>query len=484
MVILILTDLAVSPVLGQSKITVNWEQVIRKSRTIPTLQVVYNPMLNRNSPIHDGTFKALKELGADYVRFVPWFPYQHAAVAELKPPTEDSTFWDFSHIDPVMEDLMKATEGHTVIINFSTIPDWMFKTHKLVDYPEDPDQVFWGYNQGTELRDTTLKELTDYYTRLFSWYTKGGFTDELGRYHHSGFHYEIPYWEVLNEPDLEHQISPEIYTKIYDAVVTALKKLSPKTKFVGLALAFENDPRWFEYFLNPANHKPDIPLDGISYHFYATPSPQDRPMEGWQYSFFDKADNFLTKVKYIENIRNRLSPHTFTDLDELGVILGDQSGKNIQDPAYWNLAGAMYAYLYVKLAHIGIDVVGESQLVGYPTQFPSVSMMNWTNGKPNSRYWVLRLLKENFGKDDYLVSTDSETGAVTAQGFLTTKGKRLLLINKRDTEITVRLPDGMKGKTVEYVDANTGDNPIGEYNLPNGDITLKPFAVAVVHLNN
>ena len=45
-------------------------------------------------------------------------------------------------------------------------------------------------------------------------------------------------------------------------------------------------------------------------------------------------------------------------------------------------------------------MIGESQLVGYPSQFPSVSMIDWKNGKPNARYWVLSLLKDNFHPGD------------------------------------------------------------------------------------
>ena len=47
--------------------------------------------------------------------------------------------------------------------------------------------------------------------------------------------------------------------------------------------------------------------------------------------------------------------------------------KPIPD-SYWHLSGATYAYVFGNLASLGIDVAGESQLVGYPTQFPSVSM--------------------------------------------------------------------------------------------------------------
>ena len=398
-------------------VTINWDKTIMVSRTIATLQVVVNPMLQRGSSIHDGSFEALKSLGADYVRFVPWFPYPHMAVVELKPPTANKTFWDFSQIDPIVEDFIKTTSGHSIVMNFSTIPDWIFKNEKPAQYPDDPDSVFWSYNTGVALRDTTMRELTDYFVRLFSWYTKGGFTDELGTYHKSGYFYNFPYWEVLNEPDLEHNISPQLYTRMYDAIVRELKKISPQTKFVGISVAYERNPEWFEYFLNPANHVADIPLEGISYHFYGTPDFDKQDLSYYQYSFFNKADAFLDRVTYIENIRKRLAPQTFTTINEIGNILGDQMGTSIPD-AYWNLAGAMYAYLYLELTKMGIDVAGESQLVGYPTQFPDVSMMNWKTGIPNARFWVLKLLKDNFKPGDKLVTTNSNSSEVSSQAFI------------------------------------------------------------------
>ena len=88
------------PVLKPNTITINLNKTIVVSKSTPTLQVVVNPMLAVGSPIHDATFAALKTLGADYVRYVPWEPYPKLAVAELDPPTEETTSWDFSLIDP------------------------------------------------------------------------------------------------------------------------------------------------------------------------------------------------------------------------------------------------------------------------------------------------------------------------------------------------------------------------------------------------
>ena len=469
------------------KLSVDWSHLIVTSRSTATFQIVVNPPLRPGQPLSVAAYKAVHELGADYVRYVPWLPYPKLGVAELEPPTRQKTSWNFSRIDPMMADLMQATEGHSTIVNFSTIPAWLFQTGKPVSYPADPNQVDWHYTQGTELRDPTGKELGDYYARLVSWYVNGGFTDENGLRHTSGHHDALPWWEVLNEVDFEHTMTPRQYTERYDAIVSAIHRVSPQTKFVGLALAMPSrSPEYFEYFLDHRNHKPGIPLDMISYHFYASPSPKET-LTNWQYTFFDQADGFLSTVRYIESIRKRLSPATKTDCDELGVILPtDNTAADITPPpaAYWNLAGALYAYLYIELTRLQIDVIGESQLVGYPTQFPSVSMMNWQNDRPNARYWVLRLVHDNFHAGDKLVKTNlqsgaADSGAVEAQGFDTASGHKLLLVNKRDRPVAIAL-SGTAVRSVLTVDAQTGDGPARTI-APNGQIlTLAPFSVTVV----
>jgi hypothetical protein len=467
------------------KLAIDWNKTTVVSKSTPTLQVVVNPPLRPGQPLGIASYKAVKDLGADYVRYVPWLPYPRLGVAELEPPTPQKTSWDFSLIDPMTKDFLAATEGHTAILNFSTIPTWLFKTDKPATYPEDPNKVTWDYTQGTELRDPSGKALGDYYARLVSWYVNGGFTDENGVRHDSGYHYKLPYWEVLNEIDFEHNMTPEQYTERYDFIVGAIHAVSPDTKFVGLALAMPSKaPSYFEYFLDHSHHKAGIPLDFISYHFYASPGP-GQTINNWQYTFFDQADGFLNTVRYVETIRKRLSPETRTDLDELGVILptdNTPADKTPPPPTYWNLAGSLYAYLYMQLAELQIDVVGESQLIGYPTQFPSVSMMNWENNKPNARFWVLKLIKDSFHPGDTLVKTDltgDGSESVAAQAFITPSGHKLLLANKRDHIIEIPIPDAAKA-TALTVDLETGDGPARAVK-PTGDkIKLEPFAVAVV----
>ncbi|HWZ02341.1 MAG TPA: hypothetical protein VNX40_01955 [Mucilaginibacter sp.] len=464
-------------------LNVKWNHTVMVSKSTPTLQVVGNPMLRRGALMHDGSFNALKDLRADYVRYVPWFPYPKLVVAELDAPVAGKTSWDFSLIDPMTIDFFEATKGHSIIMNFSTIPQWMFKTEKPVAYAKDPNEVDWGYGGGTELRDATMKELTDYYVRLISWYTKGGFTDEAGKYHKSGYHYQIPYWEVFNEPDFEHSNTPQTYTQKYDAMVTAIRKVSPKTKFVGLALAFEK-PEWFEYFLNPAHHKPGIPLDMISYHCYANANNYQK-FDAYEYTLFDKADNFLNTVSYIESIRKRLSPKTKTDIDELGTFVSDEMRSQPISQAYWNLSASVYAYFFIGLTKAGIDVIGESQLVGFPTQYPDVSMINYTNGAPNARFWVLKMIKDNIKAGDTLVETniDANNGDdLTAQAFSNGASKKVLILNKRNKAISVKVPAEFKGAKISTVDELSADNAPTESLISGDTIELKPFAVSLVTL--
>ncbi len=155
-------------------------------------------------------------------------------------------------------------------------------------------------------------------------------------------------------------------------------------------------------------------------------------------------------------------------------------GDSVPPPqAYWNACGSLYAYLFIALSRLQIDVVGMSQLIGYPTQYPSVSMMDWTENQPNARFQVLKLIKDSFHPGDKLVATDMPTGDVVGQAYVTVAGRRLLLANKRNRTIEIAVPDSVHASAL-MVDETTGDGPARRVKLANGNIALGPFAVAVV----
>jgi hypothetical protein len=466
------------------KVSIDWKQIVSVSKTTASLQVVVNPPLRRGSKIHDPAWAALKNMNADYVRFVPWLPYPRLGVAELAPPAPNETSWDFSLIDPLVSDFFDAMGGHPVMLNFSTIPQWMFRTDSPVAFPSNPDEVIWNYSQGKTLRDPSAKEVAEYYARLANWYSHGGFVDENGKTHSSSFHHKIDLWEVLNEVDYEHTMSPETYTLIYDAITESVHKVLPDTKFVSLALAEpSNRPDFFEYFLDPRHHKPGTPLDFISYHFYATPTDGQTPAVH-QYTFFDQADKFLSSVRFIEAIRSRLSPNTKTAINEVGCILPDDNNPNPRPipESYWNLCGATYAHLYISLVRQGIDIFSSSQLVGYPTQFPSVTLLDWKTGQPNARYWVLKLIRDNFGPEDQLVETKLDSPNVDAQAFITARGThKLLLVNKREHSMELQIP-GLAGARETHVDLKSGAMAPSPCSVNSNALVLGPYSVLVLDL--
>jgi hypothetical protein len=472
----------------QAQVHVDWGKVIGKSKTTATLQVVTSPLLRRSSPLHDAAFRALKELECENVRFASWYPFPRLSVAALEPPRNGRTSWDFSEIDPIVTDFFEATGGRRPVLSLSTTPQWMFVTPEPVPYPTDPGQISYGYLQGTELRDPTMREVVDYYQRVARWYTQGGFSDEYGHWHASPHHFELDYWEVLNEVDIEHRLSAELYTSLYDAIVAALRPVLPKTQFVGISHSFPGaSPGFFEYFLNPRNHRPDVPLHAISYHFYAVPAADETP-EVWPFTLFEQADRFLTTVRFIDAIRQRLSPATATHINEIGTAMPEDmiqmSQLDYRGPAvpesYWSLSAALFAYLYGELSKLGVEVAGMSHLMGYRGFFPNCTMLEWRSGQPNVRYWTLKLLREHFGPGDCLVATSVSIPYVYAQGFVGTDGRRkLLLVNKRSRPFYVGLPKAVGGQ-VQAVSPPNGSQPRVSAQLLENGLKLPAFAVAVV----
>src|SRR6266566_5030787 len=222
-----------------TEVAVEWDQKHRVSVTTPSLQVVSTPLLARGTGQHDTAFQELARINANHVRYVPWLAYPQFGVPEPQAPANGKTFWDFTPVDPMVIDLMTAQQGRSVVMNFSIVPDWV-------------------------AADTTYARLGEYFARILSWYEKGGFTDELGVVHTSGYHYTFDYWEAFNE--MEGVPSIADYCKRYDAVVTAMAAVDPKLKFGGPAFSTFDDAQ-YRYFMNPANHRAGVPIDLVTSHW-------------------------------------------------------------------------------------------------------------------------------------------------------------------------------------------------------------------------
>jgi hypothetical protein len=292
--------------------------------------------LAQDKPFYREGLAALRELGASHVRYQGWHNRPDLVIAEPEPPAKDKTSWDFSRIDPPFLEFLEANGGRPFVMNFSTPPAWA----------------------------KTPKQIANYYECFVRWYVQGGFTDAAGQRRKSGHAIAFPYWEVLNEPDFETEMTPAEYTARYDAIVAAVHKVSPETRFVGLALASTvSDPVFTTHFLNPKNHRPGTPLDYVSYHFYGQ-YRADQSRAEQAAAVFDQADQFLDTLRYVAAIRDALSPHTGLMVTEIGALNQGARGPRAEALVHEaQLSGAMYAYLYARMAALGVEAAHVSGLV-------------------------------------------------------------------------------------------------------------------------
>ena len=408
------------------------------SRTTTTLQVVTNPILDRvfsngmTNPIHANAWASLKNLTADYARFVPWYPYPRRSVAELLPPVAGQpTSWNFTLLIPQLEDFFRSTadQGKDTIVNFATQPCWMFnKNLSWCTPPTNPDEAYFNYASGGvqtyyEL-DKTGKTLAEYYARLIGYLMTGEMTDEHGVKHvaptgQRKFNFSV--WEVFNEG--EHGYDFPRYMRDFDQLVSTVRREVPDAQQIRWMGVGGTDPNWIPSFLDPGTHNASLripPPFGASSHYYSGSSGSDG--DAFARDFFDGADGLIDSVRAVilPNTQHSRTPGAKLDIDELGVLgcaamSNDPQTAGIK-PIYWNAAAAMQAYVFGKLVLDGADILGFSQFAGNPplpdwdipnAQFPGVSMIDWNTGLGNARYWCLKLLIDHFAPGDRLISTDS-----------------------------------------------------------------------------
>lgn len=485
-----------------ASVSTQWNDVTAVSNTIPTTQILAHKYTLRDSPIHDALFNALGNLHTDDTRLQFWYSVTRQAVLEIKEPTATQTYWDFRYADPLVADYYAHTTGKHHM-NVTTIPRWMFNVPPK-DVPDDPGASFYPYTDDTRgdlLKDPSGKQIAEYQARIFQWYTKGGFTDENGKFHKSGHHYKIDYWDVLNEPDFENKITVEQYTRIYDAVTEAIHNIDPNVEFYGPEVSGA-EISWARYFLNPKNHKPgSLPIKWFTFHNYVN-APNDPST--WHAKYFTdmpKSDSdgasvrdMVRRIQEVTKIRDELSPATRVIVDELGTFDDVKTTEEAcrapepyqaYNPLYWNAIGANWASLFIVAERVKMPVFSMSQMLGYPTQCPSISMFDKDTAKPNSHYWVLSLINSNFGPGDKLTATTSSTPDVEAQAAITRAGRKVLLVNTTDRPIQIDLAgsfagDAAKGLRSEIVDQGSGEDPPRRGVVTGTQVTLAPFAVAVV----
>ena len=416
------------------------------------------------------------------------------------PPNYLHTYWNFTLLDEFLLDFWSAVDGNKTgaVPNWSTPPNWLYSS--TWNYQDEYRSPFGGYESGSSpARSLTL--LGDYYGRLLAWYTRGGFYDENNLFRRSNHFLNISVYEIYNEVDYEHSHTPRSYVEDFDAIVLGIRKHADPThriRYVGLSLPNIDSTATIEefarYFLDPRNHDPAVKFDSsqvfIGFHSYPTNGPYTPGSPTTLENLFVYGDEFLQRVRDVDALLAKESPHTQTYLDECGTALDNM----IDTPLYWVASGSLFAYVFAGVSGMSgssVVQVGQSQLADGPGQEPSVSMLDWTTGLGNARYAVSALLGECMAAGDVYVATNVSVAAqghyffpalddplssrllspsaspLFAQAFLAAGAPgvaRVLLINKRSAvgnvtlELTGLPPMHSKGDFFHDGVGRTGDH--------------------------
>ena len=290
-------------------------------------------------------------------------------------PNKTHTSWDLRALDVKMLNLQRSVAfPETTILQLRFPPPW----------------VWAPGNATTGLADPSGVELGEHYSRIISWY-KGGFTDELGRRHDSGYNVSFGYLEILNEIDGNSHIygprSPveatRRYIRLYDGVATTVRRDHPEIKFVGGCLSGrgdEDDSIVWRTFLNRSEHSADVPwpVDAVSFHLYIGGTGAG-PFSAWPAQIIEGARGVVPSAVQVTKAIKALSPTTRVFCDEMGILFQEpvREAMNFStmrggggNTSFWNLHSAIYALWAGEMAAAGVDMFGASQLLGYPAGPP------------------------------------------------------------------------------------------------------------------
>jgi hypothetical protein len=109
-------------------------------------------------------------------------------------------------------------------------------------------------------------------------------------------------------------------------------------------------------------------------------------------------------------------------------------------------------------------------------------MVDWNNGKPNARFWALKMLKDNFSPGDKVVEVEYDNSSAAIFAVVTKEGKRrVLIVNERNHDLQISIA-GLKGAELEIVDQTTAFDPPAHATAPSDTLKIGGLAVAVAKL--
>jgi alpha-N-arabinofuranosidase len=215
-------------------------------------------------------FRQYEDIGVDYVRTHDYYgpADMHVLFPDLEADPDDESSYSFISTDRELEAIRRVGAEILFRLGYS----WGDPAAP-VTYVAPEDHEAWA-------------QAAVHVTRHYN----DGWAD--------GFHWDVEYWEVWNEPDIDTfwTGTPEEYYQLYETVARSLRAYDPDLKVGGPGSCC--DPAFFVDFLAYCRDH-QVPLDFVSWHYYGGPAGLIERASGVQRALdtygFTETESLLTE---------------------------------------------------------------------------------------------------------------------------------------------------------------------------------------------
>lgn len=235
------------------------------------------------------------------------------------------------------------------------------RTHDF-NGPTDIDMIFLDFSKDAELAenydfeetDKVIKAIIDIGAKViyrlgYSWGDRGSTIDppeDFGKWanickhiimHYNngwanGFHYNIKYWEIWNEPEVHTMWNgtPTQFYRLFEVVAKELKAYNPALMIGGPAVTSKLQPEYHEYFLDYVKSN-KVPLDFFSWHSYG-PQPRSVARDAFRWRKALDERGFLNTESILDewNIPMGTVPSSSRKWRKIKKMIGEEAAKELK----------------------------------------------------------------------------------------------------------------------------------------------------------
>ncbi len=291
-----------------------------------------------------------------------------------------------------------------------------------------------------------------------------------------GFHWNIEYWEIWNEPDLDAEDAPnkrnwggtdaEFY-RLFRTAALYLKKRFPHLKIGGPALAY-NYGEWLDGFFKVMTGGGErVPLDFFSWHKYAYKVEQITEMADAVRKKLDDAG--YTETESILNEWNYIKSWTDGFVSTVETII--------------SIKGAAFQAACMLAAQCSDNI----DMLMYYDARPSAfnGLFDYYTQRPLKGYYSIKMFNELYRLGNACGSR-SDDGDVYAAAACGENGGQAVMIayytdedDAQDKRVGLRLVNGKNAFSVYLLDGERDAQPVGV--VPSdGELVMRPNTVVLL----